>query len=145
LRKIISIYLFLILILIIPPISTIAVDIDNPEIEAEIIGSIKLLGLPGFGIYVVNKGYEPIYNLSVELSVSGGFNNNIESIFKKDLKDVLQGKVNNTVHSATCSIIWGIYGLGPIQIESKVYSLNADTLTINTNGFQIGYYTFILT
>jgi hypothetical protein len=130
--------------LVLIPAFSIPTTADSPtKLITSVYGSFPIPGsesIPNLMHSVIgdilNVGKSPAYNVSCCLSITGGFNSDINKTTwynSSELPAIRMIAVNLT----------GASGFGPVTIVLTVSATNANTTTRIAKGFQIGGFTWI--
>jgi hypothetical protein len=130
-RRRISLFIFLLLLIPILSIST--SGYSGPELKVGVYGASMLTGLKEVGCFVYNLGEENIYDITFTFTVEGGFDNSINKLLYGH-KEILEP---NTAYLLPIS---SINGFGPIILSIEATSSNAGTAEKTIKGFQLGAY-----
>lgn len=126
-------YMFVIL----PVFTTTAQAAPDTNLVIKIVGSLPLpyVSKNVVGL-ILNTGDDTAYNISYNITVTGGFGDTIH------ITD--QGFENEILPQNAFAVgIYGTYGFGPVQITLTVSAANAENVTGSAKGFQFFGYTWI--
>jgi hypothetical protein len=125
------------ILLLLPAFSTPAAAESDTKLSLEIFGGLPL---PGFihtvGGVIVNIGDTSAYNVSYTLTITGGFNGDINKSASDNWIELSPGL-------GIAFGIMGTYGFGPVIITLTASALNAETATRTVRGFQMRGFTWV--
>ena len=125
------------LLLIIPVFSLTAAADPGPKLDITIVGCLPL---PRFSNYVGgvigNIGDAPAYNVSITLTMKGGFGDTIS--------ETIQGDTNLIAPNTGYAIgISDAFGFGPVTITLTASAENAENATGTARGYQYRGFTWV--
>ncbi len=129
-RKIIGI--FVCMLLLVPVISTTAVADPGPELKVEAFCGSILTGISRAGGVICNGGDGTINDITITLTITGGFDGSIDETYQDTTPDELDK--DSTITFLTS----GTQGFGPVTITFTATSSNAGEATSTIKGFQLG-------
>jgi hypothetical protein len=128
--------MIVIILIVLPAVSTPSVAESDTELYIGIFGGIPVVGgLTIVNGWIMNIGDNPAYNISYTFSITGGFNN--------DINETFSGNESKMPPKSAMGGLYDAYGFGPVTITLSVSASNADNVTKIINGFQIGKRTLI--
>jgi hypothetical protein len=107
------------------------------ELNARFIGRIRGGILPTVGYGIDNIGDEIARNITATFTINGGFSDDIH------LFDSLEKAKLGPSMSVIKSGIFSLYGFGPLTVTLDIDAENVETIHRTSQGFQIGFCTFI--
>ena len=129
-RKIIGI--FVCMLMLVPALSTTAIADPGPELKVEAFGGSILTGISRAGGVVCNGGDGTINDITITLTITGGFDGSIDETYQDTTSDELDK--DSTITFLTS----GAQGFGPVTITFTATSSNAGEATATIKGFQLG-------
>ena len=142
-KKIIGIFVAVLLISTIIPIATMAGSQIDPEntvnLESKLIVGVfgaSIMALRHAGGIIWNDGLETIRDARYTFTIRGGFDNSINITLSDDVGD---GDIE--VNQVVTILTKEAKGFGPVTLTMTATSSNADEATATSKGFQIGSYT----
>ncbi len=125
------------LLLIFPVFSFTTLADPDTELEIYILGSLpmRLYSRVMFG-EIHNTGDTTAYNITYEITITGGFGETINETITGYESEVLPDYV-------LAIAVIDIHGVGPVYITFTVSASNAETVSGTAKGYQIGSYTWI--
>lgn len=135
--KITLIRILVCLLLIFPVFSVTTLANPDTELELYILGSlpIRLYSHAIFG-EIHNTGNTTAYNVSYEITLTGGFGETINETITGYEPEILPD------YLLAIAVMY-IHGFGPVHITFTVSASNAETVSGTATGYQIGSYTWI--
>ena len=142
-KKIIGIFICMLLIATMLPIVTMAGSESDPEITADSESKLRvgvfgasIMALRQAGGIIWNDGLDTIRDVQYTFTITGGSDDSIDITISGDAGD---GDMEvNQVYSISTN---KAKGFGPVTITMTATSSNAGEATATSQGFQIGSYT----
>jgi hypothetical protein len=131
-KKTISIFIFI--ILLIPLISITSIADSGPELQVGVFGASVLTGLKQSGSFVYNSGDEDMYDVTFQFKVTGGFDNSINIVINNHQEII-------PPYTVLLFTLESVNGFGPIDLTVYAHSSNAGSAEETIKGFQLGTYT----
>jgi len=128
--------IFFMLLLISAFLPTVLAD-PQTELEIHIFGGFPLpFMFHSVGGSITNIGNETAYNITYNMTITGGFLGLINVGFGGFYEKIIQG---NAIGISTPEP----FGLGPVTVTFSAEASNADLVNISANGFQFRDFTWI--
>lgn len=129
-RRIIGI--FVCTLMFVPAFSTMAVADPGSELKVEAFGGSILTGVRRAGGVICNCGDGTINDITITLTITGGFDGSIDETYQHTVPDELDKD------GAIVFLTSGTQGFGPVTITFTATSSNAGEATSTIKGFQLG-------
>jgi hypothetical protein len=125
------------LVFLLPLFSLTAVADPGPQLDITILGCLPF---PRFSNYVGgvigNIGDAPAYNVSIKLTMKGGFAGTIS--------ETIQGETNIIAPNTGFAVgISDAFGFGPVTITLTASAENAENVTGTAHGYQYRGFTWV--